>query len=35
MENFPLLTQKAKKLVEIQAVLDAPEIKIHKPSDTR
>lgn len=33
-KTFRYSPQKTEKLVEIQAVLDAPEIKIHKPSDT-
>ena len=35
MESFPLLAKKADKLAEIQAVLEAPEIVVTKPSDTR
>lgn len=34
-KTFHYSPKKAEKLVEIQAVLDAPELKIHKPSDTR
>ena len=34
-KTFHYSPKKAEKLVEIQAVLNAPEIKIHKPSDTR
>ena len=33
MENVPLLTKE--KLAEIQAVLDTPELKVQKSSDTR
>ena len=32
--KLPLLTGKAKKLDEIQAVFEAPEIVVTKPSDT-
>ena len=34
-KTFYYSPKKAEKLVEIQAVLEAPELKIHKPSDTR
>ena len=34
-KTFHFSPKKADKLSEIQAVLNAPELKIHKPSDTR
>ena len=34
-KTFHYSPKKAEKLVEIQAVLNAPELKIHKPSETR
>ena len=34
-KTFHYSPKKAEKLVEIQAELNAPELKIHKPSDTR
>ena len=34
-KTFHYSPKKTEKLMEIQAVLDVPEIKIHKPSDTR
>ena len=32
---LPLFTKKAEKLAEIESVLNTPEIKVTKPSDTR
>ena len=34
-KTFHYSPKKAEKLVEIQAVLNAPELKMHKPSETR
>lgn len=35
MEAFHYSPKEAEELVEIQAVLSFPELKLHKPSDTR
>ena len=34
-KTFDYSPKKAEKLAEIQAVLNAPELKIHEPSDTQ
>ena len=35
VKSFPLLAKKAEKLAEMQAVFEAPEIIVTKPSDGR